>query len=96
MNNFEVLGMNLIKTAVFTVMATVSVGSIAAKPTSITFDAKHQTEDGTPYSTYDVRCSNGKKIGLTVWDNRRKWCVGDTSSEQCEKKQMKAANAACK
>ena len=88
--------MNLIKIAAFAVLAIASASSMAAKPTSIVFDANHQTEDGTPYSTYQVKCSNGKKKELTAWDNRRKWCVGDASSEQCEKKQIKAASAACK
>jgi hypothetical protein len=43
-----------------------------------------------------VKCSNGKKAELTAWDNRHKWCVGDATSEVCEKKQIKAAKAACK
>jgi hypothetical protein len=43
-----------------------------------------------------VKCSNGKKVEVTAWDNRRKWCVGDHTSKNCEKKQINAAKAACK
>ncbi|KAA1187948.1 hypothetical protein F0M18_19710 [Pseudohalioglobus sediminis] len=88
--------MNFIKLAAFAAMASFAAGSLAAKPTSIVFDANHETADGTAYSTYYVKCSNGKKLELTAWNNRKKWCVGDASSEQCEKKQIKAAKAACK
>ena len=88
--------MHIIKVAAFAALATVSATSFAAKPTSIVFDAKGETGDGTPYSTYMVKCSNGKKEELTAWNNRKKWCVGDASSESCEKKQIKAAKAACK
>ena len=54
------------------------------------------TADGTPYGQYQVKCSNGKKMPLTAWDNRKKWCVGEGSAEQCQKKQIKAAKQACK
>ena len=73
-----------------------SASSFAAKPTSIVFDANGSTADGTPYGSYHVKCSNGKKMPLTAWDDRKKWCVGDATSENCEKKQIKAAKAACK
>jgi len=73
-----------------------SATSFAAKPTSIVFEANGKTAGGTDFSKYSVKCSNGKKVRLTAWDNRRKWCVGDESSEKCEKKQINAAKAACK
>lgn len=88
--------MNFIKIAAFAALATISATSFAAKPTSIVFEANGETAEGTAYSTYMVKCSNGKKAELTAWDSRKKWCVGDDSSEQCEKKQIKAAKAACK
>ncbi|MEP5568828.1 MAG: hypothetical protein ABJN62_13390 [Halioglobus sp.] len=88
--------MNFIKIAAFAALATASASSLAAKPTSIVFDANAETTDGTPYSTYMVKCSNGKKAELTAWDSRKKWCIGDAASEECEKKQIKAAKAACK
>ena len=77
-------------------LAAFSAGASAAKPTSIVFVANSETTEGTPYATYNVKCSNGKKVEVTAWDNRRKWCVGDASSETCEKKQIRAAKAACK
>ncbi|PLW67612.1 hypothetical protein [Pseudohalioglobus lutimaris] len=88
--------MKFIKTAAFAAMAVVSASSFAAKPTSIVFDSNNENADGTAYSTYFVNCSNGKKKELTAWNNRKKWCVGDATSETCEKKQIKAAKAACK
>ena len=63
---------------------------------TVQFNANAETADGTPYAKYTVKCSNGKTAALTAWDNRRKWCVGDATSENCEKKQIKAAKAACK
>lgn len=88
--------MKLIKVTAAAALLTASAGSFAAKPTSIVFQANGETADGTPYAEYMVKCSNGKEAPLTAWNKRRKWCVGDTSSEECERKQIKAAKAACK
>ncbi len=88
--------MKFIKVAAFAAMAAFSASSFAAKPTSIVFDEKGETTEGTPYATYTVKCSNGKKEPLTAWDNRKKWCVGDASSDNCERKQINAAKGACK
>lgn len=73
-----------------------SAASFAAKPTSIAFQSSGESSDGTPFDTYVVKCSDGKKAELTAWDNRRKWCVGGADSTTCEKKQINAAKAACK
>jgi hypothetical protein len=88
--------MNFIKMAAFAALASISAGSFAAKPTSIVFDSSNETADGTAFATYMVKCSNGKKMELTAWDGRKKWCVGNADSQACEKKQIKAAKAACK
>jgi hypothetical protein len=88
--------MKLLKMAAATALIVFSASSLAAKPTSIVFNANGTTSDGTPYAKYSVKCSNGKKVDLTAWDNRRKWCVGDASSNTCEKKQINAAKSACK
>ena len=88
--------MNILKPVIAAAAVALSASALAAKPTSIVFNANGETSDGTPYATYTVKCSNGQKVELTAWDNRRKWCVGDATSEQCEKKQIKAAKAACK
>ena len=87
--------MKLIKLAAAGALVAASAATYAAKPTSIVFQANGENAEGTPYSTYMVKCSNGKKLELTAWDNRRKWCVGDASSTQCEKKQITAAKQAC-
>ena len=88
--------MSIFKAATAAILVAFSLHSFAAKPTSIVFNANAETEDGTAYAKYTVKCSNGKQADLTAWNNRRKWCVGDAGSEQCEKKQIKAAKAACK
>ncbi len=87
--------MKLIRLAVAGTLVVGSAAAFAAKPTSIVFLANGENAEGTPYSTYMVKCSNGKKMELTAWDNRRKWCVGDANSTRCEKKQIKAAKQAC-
>jgi hypothetical protein len=88
--------MKFSKIAATTALVLVSAGSFAAKPTSIVFDANGTTSDGKAYASYTVKCSNGKKEALTAWDNRGKWCIGDSTSEKCEKKQINAAKGACK
>ena len=88
--------MNIVKVAAAAGLVAFSAASFAAKPTSIVFDANGESADGTPYATYTVKCSNGQKAELTAWDNRRKWCVGNAESDACERKQIKAAKAACK
>ena len=84
------------KTLIAGSLLTLSMNTLAAKPTSIIFDSNGTAEDGTEYASYLVKCSNGKQMPLTAWDNRKKWCVGEKSSENCEKKQIKAAKKACK
>jgi len=88
--------MKLAKFAAATALVVFSAGGLAAKPTSIVFDANATSGEGTPYAKYTVKCSNGKKAALTAWDNRSKWCVGDATSQNCEKKQINAAKDACK
>ncbi|MFK8051059.1 MAG: hypothetical protein AB8B81_21735 [Halioglobus sp.] len=88
--------MKSIKIAMTAVLLSAASTSFAAKPTSIVFEANGETAEATPFSQYAVKCSNGKKVQLTAWDNRRQWCVGQESSENCAKKQIKAAKAACK
>ena len=87
--------MNTIKFVAASALVLACASTFAAKPTSIVFQANGENAEGTAYSTYMVKCSNGKKKELTAWDNRKKWCVGDAASESCEKKQIKAAKQAC-
>ncbi len=88
--------MNVLKIAAATALVIFSASSLAARPTSIVFDSNAANDDGQSYAKYVVKCSNGKKAELTAWDNRKKWCVGDSSSDVCEKKQINAAKGACK
>ncbi len=87
--------MNSSKIAAASLLIAFSAHSLAAKPTSIAFQASGQDSEGRPYSAYEVKCSDGKRLPLTAWDNRRKWCVGEVASTRCEKKQIRAAKAAC-
>ncbi len=87
---------SIVTTAIASGLLALSASAFAAKPTSIVFDSNGKSADGTEYGNYHVKCSNGKKMPLTAWDNRKKWCVGEGSAESCEKKQIKAAKKACK
>jgi hypothetical protein len=88
--------MKLFKLAAAAGVILASASTFAAKPTSIVFESNGKATDGQDFSKYSVKCSNGKKVKLTAWDNRRKWCVGEASNENCEKKQINAAKTACK
>ena len=86
----------VIKTIAAGALLAISMNTLAAKPTSIVFESNGTSSDGTAFSNYSVKCSNGKSLPLTAWDNRKKWCVGEESSEDCQRKQIKAAKQACK
>lgn len=73
-----------------------SAGAFASKPTSITFESEGKAADGQAYANYVVKCSDGQSQPLTAWDDRKKWCVGKVSQENCDKKQIRAAKMACK
>lgn len=77
-------------------MIAASSMAFAAKPTKIAFSGYDNTGEGEKFAKYVVSCSNGKSQPITAWDNRRSWCLGDESRENCHNKQMKAAKAACK
>ncbi len=87
--------MNIAKIAAASALLALSAGAFAAKPTSIVFQGNHETTAGTAYSEYLVKCSNGKTAKMTAWENRRQWCAGEEQNDQCERKQIKAAKAAC-
>lgn len=77
-------------------LATASAGTFAARPTSLMFTGDGTTDAGQAYSSYAVKCSDGQRYPLTAWDNRRKWCLGESSQDECHRKQIKAAKQACK
>lgn len=87
--------MKFAKIAAASALLALSAGAFAAKPTSIVFQGNQETADGTSYTEYLVKCSNGKTATMTAWENRRRWCAGNELNEQCERKQIKAAKAAC-
>ena len=87
--------MKIAKIATVSALLTLSAVAFAAKPTSIVFQGNHESDAGAAYSEYMVKCSNGKTATLTAWENRRKWCAGTELNDNCERKQIKAAKAAC-
>jgi hypothetical protein len=87
---------SMIKAVAAAACFSVSLGALAAKPTSITFQSEGKGPDGSEYALYVVKCSDGQEKPLTAWDSRKRWCVGNVSEESCEKKQIRAAKTACK
>lgn len=73
--------------------ATTAIDHYLARCTDIKY-CKKGSRFGKKYYTYIVKCSNGKKLKVTAWDNRKQWCIG--MSTRCYKTQMQAAEAACK
>lgn len=82
--------------ALFSLMLIFSVTASAAKPTSITIESTNIHTDGSEYAVYVVVCSNNATYKLSAWDQRKKWCVGEGQSDDCERKQIKAAKKACR
>ena len=76
-------------------LALISASSMAARPTSIVFQALAETPDGQIYGQYTVKCNDGRTVPLTAWDGNRKWCLGDAGTGDCQKKQINAARSAC-
>lgn len=85
----------IFQTVVAASCLTLAASAFAAKPTSITFESEATTADGQTYANYIVKCSDSRQQPLTAWDNRKKWCVGKDSQEDCQKKQIRAAKKAC-
>lgn len=87
-------------TVMFFLLVSTSVYALAAKPTSITFKDNHSGAAGEAYSTYDVECSNGKRIEISAWSAAelvatKRWCVGQ-QTQICNKKQITIAKKVCK
>lgn len=87
--------MNTMLVPAVALLLCLSSAAFAAKPTSIAFDSYANTEEGKKFAKYVVKCSNGKSRPISAWDDRRSWCVGEESRENCHSKQLKAAKAAC-
>ncbi len=87
--------MNIARTLAATALLLICASSHAARPTSIVFETLAETKEGTPYARFSVKCDDGRSVPLTAWDGRRKWCLGDSGSGGCEKRQISAAKTAC-
>lgn len=66
---------------------------LASQPTNIDFARKGETLLGTKYLVYTVRCSDGTRREITAWNEKTKWCVGN--SRNCTDNQLEAAQRAC-
>lgn len=84
------------KTLLISACLVASGSAFAAKPTSITFVSEGKAADGQDFATYVVKCSDGQEKTLSAWDQRKKWCVGESADGECENKQIRAAKSACK
>jgi len=84
------------RAASFTLLALFATSTLAATPVKMARQADQETSDGVPYTTYLVSCSDSSEKMLTVWEDGKKWCIGDTTSTECEKKKIKAAKKACR
>lgn len=71
--------------------------SMAAQPTTINYSGRDSTFTGKKYKYYTVRCSDGKKRHITLWEEGgKKWCVGKGADSKCSSGQLKAAARACR
>lgn len=77
------------------VLALASAGSLAARPTSIVFESFAETADGRLFGQYTVNCNDGRSVTLTAWEGNSRWCLGQDSTGDCQKKQISAAKSAC-
>lgn len=84
------------KVAVVSAFALASASAFAAKPTSIKYIEDVVVEGDQVYAHYITKCSNGETKDLSAWDNRKQWCLGKGTRDNCSKKQIKAAKKACK
>lgn len=86
----------VLKTIAVSSCLLLSMAAHAGKPTSITFVSEGKAPSGDEYASYIVKCSDGKEEPITAWDQRKNWCVGKDSKDNCDKKQIRAAKLACK
>lgn len=87
---------SLIKFSAVLALATVSVSSFAARPTSVTYVEDGNMADGTPYAHYVVKCSDGQEKDISAFDSRKLWCLGKGEKTDCQKKQIKVAKTVCR
>ncbi len=76
-------------------LTVVAGAAFAAKPTSIVYVQEVPVDDEI-YAQFTVKCSDGTEKSVSAWDNRKLWCQGIGTKEDCDKKQIAAAKKACK
>ena len=87
----------MIKKTIATAAILLAAGStFASKPSSIRYIEEIVADGDEVYAHYIVTCSNGAEKDITAWDNRKNWCVGKGTKDDCSKKQIKTAKAVCK
>jgi hypothetical protein len=91
MKKFAIAMLALVSTAIWVGPA---VADKACTPTNIQYCKKGSTWSGKKFTTYTVRCSDGTKRTISAWDDRKKWCQGETE-KNCSKSQLDAAKKAC-
>lgn len=87
---------NLYKTLAAVALVLGTSAAFAAKPTSIRYVEEIVVEDDDVYAHYTVLCSDDTEKDISAWDNRKNWCVGKGSKDNCSKKQIKTAKEVCK
>jgi hypothetical protein len=73
-----------------------TASAYAAKPTSITYVKEVPLANDEIYAEFLVKCSDGQEKSITAWENRKNWCQGVGLKDDCTRKQIDAAKAACK
>lgn len=70
--------------------------SFAAEPTSIKYVEEIITSGNNIYIHYKVKCSDGRRMDISGWNNGSKWCIGRGKQDTCAKTRVKIARRACK
>ena len=86
------------KTTLTVFLLATSIAAVAGqvKPVTIKPLTQGTTAVGQSYASYNVACDNGSSYVITRWaDAPKKWCLGTDSTEDCQKKKMRSAKAAC-
>ncbi len=69
--------------------------AFAAKPTSIVY-VQEVPVGNEIYAQFKVKCSDNTEKDVSAWDNRKLWCQGIGTKDDCDKKQIASAKKACK
>ena len=85
-----------LKVLVVTLLLAMAGNTYSAQPRSVKLIEDMITEDDSIYSHYIVKCSDGREIDVSAWDNKLLWCMGKGGKEDCEQKQIKIAKKACR